>query len=245
CEDPVRRERLDLAQRRRMVERTDCVLLRVDDLHVPALRRLLHFLRDGQRKQVVPRENRDPLNSGRLLLHQVGERLRQRLVGREGAEQKLVALIVNLLGRRGRGDRRDLVLLRHAGSCLGRSRSHGREKEVDLVLGNQLLRGLYRARGIGLVVDRQDLDLHSLVADLDSTCLVRRFYPKIDAVLQLRRFRRERTRDRQRRTNPNRVLCLRNVPEGSPPRKREGGQRREGKSILEHAYLLILWILPG
>jgi hypothetical protein len=181
-------------------------MVTTDDVHAALSGRLLHLLGDGQREQVVARQDGHALHAAGLLFHHVGEWLGQRVIGREGAEQVFVTLIVDLHRGGGRRDGRHFVLLGDAGGGLGGARAEGREKEVHLVLGDQAFGGLHGARRVRLVVDIDDLDLHALAADIDAAGLVGGFRPQVVALLLLGRIRRERPGQRQRRAYADHVL---------------------------------------
>src|SRR5262249_39410195 len=147
---------------------------------------------------VVAGEQRHLLDALVLARDDVGQRLGQRLVGREGAEQVLVALVVDLRGGGRRRHRRDAVLLGDAARRLGGARAERREQEVDLVLGDQPLGRLYGARRVGGVVHEDDLDLVGLAAGLDAAPGVGGLGPQVVAILLADALGRERARQRQR-----------------------------------------------
>ena len=173
--------------------------------------------------------------------HDVRERFGQRVVGRERSEQILVALVVDLRRRRGRRDGRDAVLLRHAAGRLGGARAERREQEVDLVLGDQPLGRLHRARRIGGIIDIDDLDLVGLAADLDAALGIGGLRPQVVALLLLDAFGRQRAGQRQRRAHAHRILSERGGAQYQRGRQRK---RRDGsknlQSMTAHAHTMSL-----
>src|SRR5207249_2633129 len=123
-------------------------------------------------------------------------------------------------GRGGR-DARHAVFLRHVARGLRGARSERGEQEVHLVIGDEALGRLHRARRVGGVIDVDDLDLVGLAAGLDPAFGIGGLRPQVIALLLLDAFRRERAGQRQRSADTHAVLRQR-----GGARKQSGSERK-------------------
>ena len=224
-----------------MVEGADRVFLEIDHFEAVGLGGFFHFLGNGQRKQIIAREDGDLFHVRSLRFDDLSQRRGQRVIRREGAEKIFVALVVDLRRRRGRGDCRHLVFFGDGACCLGGSRAEGAEQEIDIVLRDHLLGGLHRARRIGLIIDIDDLNLVLLAANRNSPGLVGLLRPEIVTLLLFDALRRQGSGQRQRRTEAYDIVSRGRRRQNIPAKK--GGNcssqnnRETGKRGIGHSYL--------
>ena len=150
-----------------MIHRADGVTFRRHHLHAFGLDRLLELLRDRQREQIVAGENGDAFDVLVLLVHELGDRHRHRGIPGERCKDVFVALVEDLGRRCRRREHRHGVFLGNGARRLGGAGAERREQEIDLILGDHPLGGLYRTRRVRGIIGVDDLDLVGLAAGLD------------------------------------------------------------------------------
>ena len=86
------------------------------------------------------------------------------------------------------------------------TRAVRRGHEINFVISDQLLGELARALAVGLIVVSDELHLVSLTADLDAAGSLDALKPQIEAKLLFFAGIRKRSRERQRRADPDDIL---------------------------------------
>src|ERR1700730_18667637 len=123
------------------------------------------------------------------------------------AKMLFVALVEDLGRRRRRREHRHRVLLGNGARRLGCAGAERREQEVDLILRDHPLGGLYRARRVRGIIGVDDLYLVGLSAGPDPAFGGGRFGPQIVAAFLLQALRGERAGQRQWGADLDDVLC--------------------------------------